>query len=254
MQKVKYQSGSAHIVIIMCVVLALVAALGWIFWQNLTTSEQSQSKAESTDANASSKQNKPANSTLSTCLRYEKLCFEYPTNWTVIKTSRAGNPGEGIPDRDEAVIHNAAGEEMLTVESGVSGLGGACSEDTDTYLNIYESEVTKVSGLLSDDEQFFSDTVFAVEASYNDPDEGSVPYVYLSNSTLTTKIGKYVTCLPELAGIFKGKIPNTSVSFSSQIRKGDDLLYEKSESRARDILKSEDYTAAYEILKSVYYK
>jgi len=34
------QSGSAHIIIIIFLVLALVAALGWIFWQNFVSKDE----------------------------------------------------------------------------------------------------------------------------------------------------------------------------------------------------------------------
>lgn len=34
-----YQSGSAHVVIIVCLAVALLGALGWIFWQNFVSTD-----------------------------------------------------------------------------------------------------------------------------------------------------------------------------------------------------------------------
>lgn len=46
MNKQYHQQGSAHVVIVICLVLALLTALGWIFWQNFIHKEPVQKETE----------------------------------------------------------------------------------------------------------------------------------------------------------------------------------------------------------------
>ena len=41
-----HQQGSAHVVIVICLVLALLTALGWIFWQNFVHKEEPQKETD----------------------------------------------------------------------------------------------------------------------------------------------------------------------------------------------------------------
>lgn len=45
-KQTNYQQGSAHAVLVICLVLALITTLGWIFWQNFIHKEEPQKETE----------------------------------------------------------------------------------------------------------------------------------------------------------------------------------------------------------------
>jgi len=54
--KVQVQKGSTHVVIIVILVVALVAALGWIFWQNFIQSKNADTKTVTTQSQSETSQ------------------------------------------------------------------------------------------------------------------------------------------------------------------------------------------------------
>lgn len=90
----RFEHGSAHVWIIIILVVAIIGLLGFIFWQQFTKSDNisdtntgdETSKVEAPDSNADSQDTSPTSGTYATYTAstgYVKS-FQYPTAWRVV--------------------------------------------------------------------------------------------------------------------------------------------------------------------------
>ncbi|QQR51589.1 hypothetical protein IPF89_02040 [Candidatus Saccharibacteria bacterium] len=77
------QHGSAHVIIIVGLVVALVAALGVVFYQNFIV-KQSTTQTNTVSNTTTSDEVKNTVASKEYCATYEQLCFTMPDTWKVV--------------------------------------------------------------------------------------------------------------------------------------------------------------------------
>lgn len=244
----KNESGSAHAIVIVALVLALIGALGWIFYQNFVMDGKNEESVTSpvSDVTKNSAKTKE-------CLSIEKLCFDYPSDWSVEITTRP--QGEGVPMSDLVTIKNPVGQAVLSLDTGVSGVGGACDPATidTTILNVIEVKKTAVTTEPRDGND--TGVVYAVKAIYHDDAKGYQPFMYLSSTR--DKIGEVKNCLPGLDALYSSRnVENSSVNFvntSNKIGSDSSSDYLQTKDEAAALLDSNDYRLGFQILSSARY-
>ncbi|AHB42695.1 hypothetical protein RAAC3_TM7C00001G0857 [Candidatus Saccharibacteria bacterium RAAC3_TM7_1] len=133
MKKHATQNGSAHVIIIAILVIVLVGALGWIFWQNLkrdttpSNTEQSSGQPKKTE--------KPAVKLLDGSIDKDfgtTLTFKYPETWQY-KSSVSGSKTDGNWI-EEISLTSPSKKYVVSYRVGKGGgVGGICiPEDTGT--------------------------------------------------------------------------------------------------------------------------
>lgn len=258
----KNESGSIHAIVIGVLTVALVGALGFIFWQNILSKNNDSSKGDSTLATASSDTKKSLNPK-QYCTPVEKFCFDYPGNWTVSLTQ--SNPkqdgvGEAVTVSDES------GKKWLQLTTGMGGVGGACGSTKGSFTKILKTYTTKINGtylIRPGAEEYITPTVHAVSAvSYDEYTKAWMPILQLNTSKASAKVGKMDICDLGIA-VFPGK--NTDVKWddgshsSGSIAFGlyaDDThttLEYKSEAEATAFLDTKSAQKAYVLLRSAHY-
>lgn len=125
----RLQKGSAHIIIIVVLILALIGALGWIFWQNF-------SKANDTNQRKNDKQssvkNEPTKEKLVTgrselADSISPVTFEYPESWSLSRKSDGPIPPNSDGFSSEAITLRYQNSTLTVNYSlGNGGIGGMC--------------------------------------------------------------------------------------------------------------------------------
>jgi len=147
--------GSAHIITIIVLVVALISVLGVVFYQNfIVKSKDSARDASKTTSTAANVVQQPAAKLLNASLSDGfgvKLSFDYPSDWSFSRTTTGPLP---IIERGEVT------DEKMTVASpsgkfsvhyrvvSTDGYGGVCVPDeTGAYVTASYQELTKFSGI-----------------------------------------------------------------------------------------------------------
>lgn len=135
----KYSPGSAHVIIVVCLVVALVSALGFIFYQNFIkkptdstgTTNSTQSKNETTGKVVSLKE--------FTSQKY-LLRFKYPSAWSISETIYTDDPAWYS---SSVVVKNQSGGVVAQLGTG-GQFGGACEPDAPTFTatTVIDSPIT----------------------------------------------------------------------------------------------------------------
>jgi len=131
----KKQSGFSALEIIMAIVIVgLLAAVGWLFYTNVSKKSEPVADTKSTSTEQTKTETK-APSTKTYTSTYLKLAFDYPADWTVKKNENSSTKGElGYnANGDKLLVVAPGGSTMFFDESKPDGLGGVCipSEMTD---------------------------------------------------------------------------------------------------------------------------
>lgn len=196
MGKRKYQSGSSHMMIIVVIlVLALIGALGFVYYQNFIQKDDSQSAdTTSTTSTTTTDQANGSDVAVST-ITYNTftdslydISFKYPDTWTLtpIDIPMAEDP---YWNRSLEVI-NENGEIVAKLILGLSGIGGTCVgeggfEITTTY-SVLESSLSSI------------ESTKPVSASFivNARNDGVAGYNASYGLTDTyTNVGDYQVCM-----------------------------------------------------------
>ncbi len=137
--------GSAHAIIIICLVVALIGALGVLFYQNFIEKKDASNTVATSSSSAGSQS--PSGTTVSLkefTSNKNLIQFFYPTSWSVketIFTDQADWYSSAIVIKDT--------EGKLVAELGTGGqFGGACDQDS-PYANAttLENESASVKGV-----------------------------------------------------------------------------------------------------------
>lgn len=108
------QSGSAHVIIIIALVGALIGALGWIFWQNFIAKDSASSISNYAEC-AADKDSKIQESYPEVCVTKDGKSFTNPGQKvnTPVKeeakgliVGKASYPSEGLPEDEEVCAEN----------------------------------------------------------------------------------------------------------------------------------------------------
>lgn len=128
------QNGSAHVVIIVVLVLALMGALGWVFWQNFSkdkdrvgSTSQSEKKPSSEKTGVVKSKSLAMNTIFS-----DGLTLEYPDNWKMKHLEPQGDvPAKvGGTTSDRYIFTSPDDTVDLSVQqTSGGGLGGTCDPE-----------------------------------------------------------------------------------------------------------------------------
>lgn len=267
----KYRKGSAHIVVIAVLVAALVTALGWVFYQNYLLNQTD--APNDTHINTVTKP-EPASAMKELCLEQEKLCFNYPEGWQS-KTETVNYPanqelidssGDQPAKIDTASITSPDGQTVLTVTSGITSIGGACTDDQNGGAWVEKVEKTKLNGYKSGPNAEFSvNDLHVVQSIVKWAAEDQYKaQTYLSSSANATKIGTSRVCDLYMTNLFTGKNvelgnwgngagliqASTAPALGSRQESKGYNSYEE----AKKALESADQQTAFKILASAHYK
>jgi hypothetical protein len=100
----KKESGSAHLIIIVILAIAVIGLLGYVFWQNVSkkasnTKSDATSLTTSTTKQAKSDTSQPVISTTQSFaggFGFSGVAFNYPKDWTVDADTDLGGTGGGV--------------------------------------------------------------------------------------------------------------------------------------------------------------
>lgn len=135
------QHGSAlTVTVIIILVVALLGALGFVFYQNFMpkVAEQTPSTTETNETAAEMK----------TFVSQENaISFEYPADWTATETVGSGSSASYY--ESSVTVKNDLGKTVAQLQIG-GGLGGTCDPNSPSYLtNTTISEPVTIQGLSS---------------------------------------------------------------------------------------------------------
>jgi hypothetical protein len=279
----KHQSGSTHVVIIVALAVVLVGALGFLFWQNFINkppvTENISTYAECAKAEGSVIQEsypetcvtkggqRFTNTTQAAsiaplknyCSPVEKLCFDYPNDWTV-KSEVVDGDTDGVAER--IVVSDQTGKSWLRLQTGMGGLGGMCSNEDKSYSNILKTHTTKVTGSYLVNQvakDYMVDTAYALSwITYSGTNKNWTIDMELNNSKTAQAVGKVDPCDIGL-GVINGKNAKASgsttagaVAFKYYTGKDADTTY-STEAAATAALATPEATKAYTIVESARY-
>lgn len=255
----RFDTGDAHTMLIALVVIGMVIGLVIVFVRS--ANKQAPNKSPSTAASV----DETAPTTKEYCTLQEKLCFDYPSTWSIQASTIENKYSATERDtRDAVIIKDPQQNPLLYLDTGLTQLGGACDSKREPMMTIIDSQPTKVTGdhLVNEGaESTHVRTVYAIK--YFKPtrrdDKKYEIGMGLTNATNATKPGSVNTC--DLSTIvFNGKlkvddsvsaIAVASMPFGGRNQR--DRATYTSESTARQALGSDRMEAAYEILKSFHY-
>lgn len=122
------QKGSAHIVIIIILVVALLGTLGFVFWQNFM---QKDTETKPT-TQSSTQKDTPKQITYKTYQTNKyPISFKYPDSWT-IKNEKADD--QSSFSRSVDVVTSA--NDVVSFSAGGQGLGGTCGGNPPTRSTV----------------------------------------------------------------------------------------------------------------------
>lgn len=248
------QRGDAMTIIVVVLALALVAALGFIFWQNFSNDR---SETETADTNKQTVQVDKPKKVTEVQLKNEKLKLSIPEDWKAEIGLAAAT--EYTPERDMSSIKNADGAIVLSIEAGISGIGGACEGEPETSLTAVSATKTKITRVVSEEDKAIrSSNIYAVQSYLYNPSYGYLPLVFLTDDIKAKTVGvANKTCFPGYAALYQGKNVSGLVGVSTAtIVSGaatDAFGFQKTKEQAVSVLENGDLHQAYEILKTAHY-
>ena len=254
-----YESGSAHAVIVLLVVVGLIAGLVFTFVQRAN-------QQPSTSTPAPTQSVGEPDETKEYCLKNEELCFVYPSNWSVQASSVDNDMSVAKNDmRDEVTIIDDARNPILYLSSGLTQLEADCDPEDEPMVTIIDAKPVKITGdylIAAGAESRMVRTVHAVRY-YKPVDKGDDKFeigMTLTNRTALTKPGSVNVCdfgLNTIKGRLIADDAASELSFSSnpfQSRRDKERATYSSAATASDALKSDRMNRAFEIMQSVSYK
>lgn len=144
-------AGSAHVIIVVALVIALLGALGFIFYQNFIAKKTDTSSRGESKTNTKSSGEKVAKvntkTLMMTTVFANGLSLSYPETWSVTHEPVQGE----VPATDTSttmdgyVFTSPDGTVKLTLrQASGGGIGGACNPDEETTLTTYGYEASGV--------------------------------------------------------------------------------------------------------------
>jgi hypothetical protein len=258
----KYDSGSAHVVIVALLTVALISAVSFIFWQNFVNKPTTESLSSKKDMTIPEKV--VSVKTTKYCAENEKLCFDYPIDWSIEKTAVDTTVSDNIliksPDKKVYL--------QLTTGIGPRGIVGPTPEGPVAILNSYPAPKIGILKIISKDNTenaYVSEVVISsLEQKFiGDGPEftttilGYKPSLVLHNNSRLSKPGTFqalggnVTFQSLMPSRYPGMLDSASIQFSSKL--GDSGQIFKTSNEAEEEFKKEVYQQAKSILLSARY-
>lgn len=135
------QGFSAVELILVIMVIVLIGVVGWMVYRNhhktattaVTTTSKSSSTTNSTKSTISTTTNPYAGWKIAT-LQYEKITYQYPSNWTVTNNSTSDACG-ATPGADNVIL-TSPNNEQIYIKTGITCVGDQGSVDFGTAIPI----------------------------------------------------------------------------------------------------------------------
>lgn len=247
MNKRTSQSGFAHLVIVLVLALALVGALGFIFWQNFIN-KNSNSKTDDSSVVANKKD---TNSTPTKKIEYKtfttdkyNISFQYPSTWSVEATSG----GDASFYVKNASIKNASGESVAEFDVGMQ-LGGTC--DVNSRYTILEAESTKYVGRSYSNTGAISTAPVALSYSVIESGGGAYGVHYGLSETYINQGESGTVCPNTFYYVFHPNIEGVyGISFGNSVELTKQF---SSLDAAKQYLKSDEYAQVKKMILSLNY-
>ncbi len=213
------QHGSAHVIIIVGLVVALVAALGVVFYQNFIV-KQSTTQTNTVSNTTKSDEVKTTVVSKEYCATYEQLCFTMPDTWKVVDL---GQPTDGRcisrVQIDRLEIRTDTDKKVLDLYTGIGGIGGVCSDEDKSLLSVdCRVYTTKLTGYA---DEWSDNTAYAVKAISKGMNGKYSAGMYLTTTKELTDVGNSQNCGFGYTTLIMGKRLNDgygghgSISFGS---------------------------------------
>ena len=228
MKQRQLQRGSAHAVIIIVLVVALLGALGYIYWQNFVGNQQ-------TNGQTDTKTTTDAVSPVTTSYGDLSLTLDAPKEWKVEKTDHT------MPAKaSQTMITSPSGKVGVDIMIGEPYLDGACGLASVVEINKYPTKIDNLQ-LFETTSKFEGDGGYTVQA-YVLPTAGVMAKgLKVGENPCVMHGNKWFTATGAQYDADKDKVA-ARVSIYSK----DDL------SDARDLLKLEDYKTARQIVQTLH--
>ncbi len=265
-QTTNKQTGSAHVLIVILIVVALIGGLGWVYYDNFIARKP----AETASTPVASKGDGQAGVVTSEyCLDEAKLCFNYPASWSIETTTAKRevptDDGKTVPYQSKsAIVLTGSGEKMLYLETGIGQIGGACLPEEQEGNSIEVLEATALDlkvDVYEASREYQSANLYAVKVVWKE-DGKYTPEILLTQKKSLQKVAVLGICDGMYASVFGQKynpIPGYSqMQFASSSFENADGTrgsesYATRESAINE-LNSADVKEAWKTLTSAHYK
>lgn len=134
--------GSALVVVIVILAIAIIGALGYVAWNNFLNNKNPQSTVQN-ESESNSDIPKPSTTTYTN--EEAGISFEYPSGWKVVEAVQDGNTPEWYASTVK--VFNQNNEEVALLGTG-GQIGGLCSEDAPfVKISTVKSEPVTIPGI-----------------------------------------------------------------------------------------------------------
>lgn len=139
----KTESGSAHLIIVIILIIALVGGLSYFVWKNYILSELNDLKK---DQNNSQTSDFLLNKIATDNSAGSNLAVKYPSSWGLVHegATYSGSDTKTIKSPDINKISSPDGKIQVTLSVGGSGIGGTCSMDEGATYEIVKLETDSI--------------------------------------------------------------------------------------------------------------
>lgn len=277
------QSGHALLIIVIVVLsLAILGVLGFLFWKNfintsgtastVTTFEECKASAGSkmlptypeqcvtSDGQTFVGPATKGESLKTYCTVAEKLCFEYLSDWKIeFIESQTEEAGASV---DNLRVTSPDGLFNLTFISGISGLGGTCSEES--WKPVYVLTPISIPGLVGYEDDYSQDQAVVSRSIYENDEGTYTAALYVTTAPDYARAGTLQTCGLAFSQFVQGKhsVISTDYDGAGVFRfgyTGSDFYNEASVSfttvdEAEAVYETDNYTQAASLLATLRYE
>lgn len=202
MKKKQSQLGSAHLITIIILVVALLGALGYIYWQNFMQSKTSTSNNTTTTVTSATV---ALDKSINENVTGSNLTLNYPSDWSVSSVTGL-NPSQQTSNT-KMFITSPDDNIKVTFWAGVDGIGGTCGDPADsTITNLATYPIANYSGY----------TLYESTISFSSGGYSAVAEVLKNDSKIQTNASACELGLG-FFGATNGTINQVSVSFNNNL-------------------------------------
>lgn len=205
---------SALIIVVIVLAVAILGLLGFLFWKNFLNKPAVSTSSVSTFAECKAavgsviqesypetcvtrdgqsftapSEGQPEANTLTYCAPAEKVCFDYPDDWTIAQVAVDG-PSDRVTDA--FVVQNADNTAKLSFTSGIDGIGGTCFAES--FLPVYVQESTPITKMTGFESEYSMDMLKVARVIVEEADGKFVASIYATGEREYTEPGTLDTC------------------------------------------------------------
>lgn len=266
------RTNKKYTIIIAILSIFLVAAIGVIVYLTLFAPKE-EVKQNTQNNQAKTEESEVAVKKVSYCAEHEKMCFEYPEDWTLSSTPWKYDIPNGGPDAELDRVTLVARDKTvrLTLQSGISGIGGACFPEDAGKVSIVKKKATTINDYKADNGNVPTAYAMAIVRSNKEETEFT-PVIGLTTLSALIDGTSKSACDVTYFGIVEGRNSLLSqgegykdyggTQFVTGAALGQTADMEKEVAtktygtfeEAKKALESESYKQAFDIIASAHYK